>query len=210
MQFKSFPVLALVLICSWSSFHTPDASAHGSVVLGDDRCLININFLRAHFTVFQPETRANNEYCESIPDVSRSVFVMEYLHQLLPQMEIDFRIIEDEDKLGRYASWEDVSAIEDLDAVTVFYDPPRIEPGGYYQSSYTFDKRGTYIGVVTATHPTEDRDYNSVFYFRVGRPDYGTVPLFIALLILLQAGYWLSSGGLAKIKQRLGSAQTRS
>ena len=36
--------------------------------LEDDLCVINVNFMQAHFTVFQPETRQNNEYCEDIPD----------------------------------------------------------------------------------------------------------------------------------------------
>ena len=57
--------------------------AHGGVAFEGDSCLISVNFLQAHFTVFQPETRKTREYCEDIPDVTRSVFVMEYLHDLL-------------------------------------------------------------------------------------------------------------------------------
>ena len=71
------------------------ALAHGGVVLEEDRCVINIGFLTAHFTVYQPESRANEEYCEDIPDVTNSVFVMEYLHDFLREMPVDFRIVED-------------------------------------------------------------------------------------------------------------------
>lgn len=183
--------------------YSSDSSAHGSVVPGEDQCLININFLQAHFTVFQPESRGNAEYCENIPDVTRSVFVMEYLHRLLPEMEIDFRIVEDVDRLGRYADWDDVVQIPDLEAVTVHYDPPRVEPGGYYRSSHDFTAPGDYLGIVTATHPTEPRNYQAVFYFRVGGPDWGTIPVFVLLLVVLQAGYWLSTGGWDKLKTRL-------
>ena len=185
------------------------ASAHGGVAFENDLCVINIDFLQAHFTVFQPETRESDEFCEDIPDVSRSVFVMEYLHSLLPEMYIDFRIIRDVNEVGKYATLEDVLAIEDLEAATVYYEPPRIEPGGFYTASYEFDAKGTYIGVVTADHPTEDRYYTAVFYFQVGGPDLGTLPLFLLLLVLLQTGYWLSNGGWARRKQRLAAQKLK-
>lgn len=179
-----------------------NAAAHGGVAFEDDLCVISIDFLQAHFTVFQPETRESDEFCEDIPDVSRSVFVMEYLHRLLPEMLIDFRIIRDVNEVGKYATLDDVLAIEDLEAATVFYEPPRIEPGGFYTANYEFDAKGTYIGVVTAEHPVEDRYYTAVFYFQVGGADLGTIPLFVALLILLQAVYWFSGGGWVKYQQR--------
>ena len=193
----------LILIVSFLS--SQNAAAHGGVAFEDDLCVINIDFLQAHFTVFQPETRESDEFCEDIPDVARSVFVMEYLHSLLPEMAIDFRIIRDINEVGRYATLDDVLAIDDLEAATVYYEPPRIEPGGFYTASYEFDAEGTYIGVVTADHPTEDRYYTAVFYFQVGGPDYGTLPLFLALLLLLQTGYWLSNGGWERRKQRLAA-----
>jgi|TARA_B110000211_G_scaffold206547_1_gene241643 hypothetical protein len=194
-------LLALLVLASTLSGQY--ASAHGGVAFQEDLCVINIDFLQAHFTVFQPETRESDEFCEDIPDISRSVFVMEYLHSLLPEMLIDFRIIRDINEVGQYATLEDVLAIEDLEAATVYYEPPRIEPGGFYTASYEFDSKGTYIGIVTADHPTEDRYYTAVFYFQVGGPDYGTLPLFLALFLVLQTGYWLSNGGWAKHKARL-------
>lgn len=176
--------------------------AHGGVVLEEDYCVISIDFLQAHFTVYQPETRENDEFCEDIPDVTRSVFVMEYLHDFLLEMPVDFKIVRDVNEVGRYAKWEDIEAIEDLEAATVFYESPRIEESGFYTTTYSFDEKGTYIGVVTAQHPTEDLTFRAVFYFQVGGADLGTIPLFILLLIVLQIGYWLSSGGYAKLKKR--------
>ena len=194
--------LALSLWLAFCScFVSSSALAHGSVTLTDDRCLISVDFLEAHFTVFQPDSRGADEFCEDIPDVTRSVFVMEYLHNLLSDMAVDFRIIRDVNQLGRYATWEDVQAMDDLEAVTVFYQQPVVEPGGFLRASHTFDEKGTYIGVVTADHPTEDRYYNAVFFFQVGGADFGTFPLFFALLILLQTGYRLSNGGWSKIQK---------
>lgn len=206
--YKPRSVLQVLFLLA-SMLSSQYASAHGGVAFENDLCVINIDFLQAHFTVFQPETRESDEFCEDIPDVARSVFVMEYLHSLLPEMYIDFRIIRDVNEVGRYATLDDVLAIEDLEAATVYYEPPRIEPGGFYTASYEFDEKGTYIGVVTADHPTEDRYYTAVFYFQVGGPDLGTLPLFLLLLVILQTGYWLSNGGWARRKQRLAAEKLK-
>lgn len=191
-------VCCLLLLCVLPGV----ARGHGGVAFAEDQCVINIDFLQAHFTVFQPETRGNEEFCEAIPDVARSVFVMEYLHQLLSEMAVDFRIVRDVNGVGRFASWDDVRAIADLEAATVFYQAPAIEDGGFYRTSYEFTERGDYIGVVTAQHPTEDRLYNAVFFFRVGGFNPGTLPLFIGLLIVLQFGYWYSTGGFARWREK--------
>jgi hypothetical protein len=179
------------------------AAGHGGVAFEDDLCVINIDFMQAHFTVFQPETSESTEYCEDIPNVTRSVFVMEYLHDLLTEMVLDFRIVRDVNDVGRFASWKDIEAIDDLEAATVFYEAARMEEGGFYRTSYEFLEKGTYIGVFTADHPTEDRNYNAVFYFRVGGRDWGTIPIFLALGMLLQLGYWASTGGWQRMQERM-------
>lgn len=177
------------------------ANAHGSVALEDDLCVIDIDFLTAHFTIFQPETRGADEFCEDIPGVARSVFIMEYLHDLLQEMRVDFRIIRDETGIGRFADRDDILAMGDLEPLTVYYQEPSIEPSGYYRAGHEFAERGSYIGIVTASHPTEARDYQAVFYFQVGR-DWGSFPLFIALIVLAQLGYWAANGGWRKFRKR--------
>ena len=67
---------------------------------------------------------------------------MEYLHDLLTEMAIDFRIVRDINNVGRFASWKDIEAIDDLEAATVFYQQPRIEEGGFYRTSYEFLEKG--------------------------------------------------------------------
>lgn len=196
MLFRPFLFFVFLLFAS-------RAIAHGGVAFEDDLCVINIDFMQAHFTVFQPETSASEEFCEDIPQVTSSIFVMEYLHDLLAEMAIDFRIVRDVNEVGRFASWEDIEAIEDLEAATVYYQQASIEDGGFYRAAYQFEEKGTYIGVVTAVHPTEARNYNAVFYFRVGGRDWGTVPCFVALAVLLQLGYWYSTGGLKRLRERV-------
>lgn len=194
------PVLAGLLAAGQAG----PANAHGSVALEDDLCVIDIDFLTAHFTIFQPETRGADEFCEDIPGVARSVFIMEYLHDLLQEMQVDFRIIRDETGIGRFADRDDILAMGDLEPLTVYYQEPSVEPSGYYRAGHEFAERGSYIGIVTASHPTEARDYQAVFYFQVGR-DWGSFPLFIALIVLAQLGYWAANGGWRKFRRWIGS-----
>ena len=41
-----------------------NSSAHGGVVAEEDLCVIEIGVYRAHFTIYQPESRASEEFCE--------------------------------------------------------------------------------------------------------------------------------------------------
>jgi len=61
----------------------------------DDVCVMQIGFMRAHFTGYQPSVDGNKEFCEDIPNVVKSVFVIDYLHNYLRKLEVDFRIIKD-------------------------------------------------------------------------------------------------------------------
>ena len=57
-------LLALLVLASTLSGQY--ASAHGGVAFQEDLCVINIDFLQAHFTVFQPETRESDEFLSLI------------------------------------------------------------------------------------------------------------------------------------------------
>lgn len=191
-------VLCLALLLGLAQ----QASAHGGVAFEEDLCVINIGFLKAHFTIYQPELHGSEEFCEEIPSVGRTVFVMEYQHDFLKEMPVDFRIIRDTQDFGIYARWEDVQGIADIEAVTAFYQAPAILPDGAFNVDYAFDEAATYIGIVTAQHPTDSRVYNAVFYFQVGGPGYGTLPWFLALAACLQGVYWVSNGGLRRWQER--------
>lgn len=182
------------------------ASAHGGVAFEEDRCVIKIGFLTAHFAIYQPQSSRSEEFCEEIPEVSDTVFVMEYLHDFLREMPLDFRIIRDEQNFGIYARWEDVQTVTDIDAVTAFYQPPQIRPEGELTVNYAFENKGRYIGIVTAAHPREDTLYHSVFYFQVGGPDYGSFPLFITIAVILQLLYWFGSGGYGRWQAKRSAA----
>jgi len=186
-------ILLLQLTLGYLMTWCQDATAHGGVGMEDDVCVIKIGFLKAHFTGYQPKTNGTQEFCEDIPEVASSIFVIDYLHDFLKEMPVDFRIIRDVNNFGTFANWDDVTGLEDIEQDTVFYLPPAKRPDGMLTVNYDFQQAGGYIGIVTAVHPEKEKTYHAVFYFQVGGTDYGYVPLFIALLVLAQALYWFSN-----------------
>jgi hypothetical protein len=192
MKLLQILILTMLFVAPWQQ-----VEAHGGVVEESDLCVITISYLKAHFKIYQPLTDGHEEYCEDLPNATESVFVMEYLHDELSRVPVDFRIIRDVTGKGRFARWEDVAAIEDLDSVTVLYQPPTIEPD-VFTVLYDFKEEGDYIGVVTAAPGTGDREHIAVFPFEVGYTGYGYWPLIVGILILIQLQYLMSSGQLAR------------
>ena len=188
----SFSLVCLVVL--W----TGPVLGHGGVAFEEDTCVINIGFLKAHFTGYQPQSRGNKEFCEDIPEVEVAVFVIDYLHDFLKKTPVDFRIIEDVHGFGVFANWEDIERLEDIERHTVFYEPPKRRPGGVMTVEYAFRASGSYIGIVTAQHPTEDKIYTAVFQFQVGSRGYGYLPIVILMVVLAQFLYWVNGGGLQR------------
>ena len=179
--------------------------AHGGVFIEDDVCVIQIGFFKAHFTIYQPQTSANQEFCEDIPEVSQSLFVLDYLHDSLKFLPVDFRIIKNNTNLGRSAKWEHITKLSNLDEQTVFYQPAVIAPNGSLTAEHTFLDGGEYIGIVTTQQPGEDKIYRAVFPFRVGGESLGYLPLFIGLILLLEIYYLYSNGTLQRWYKKLSN-----
>lgn len=173
------------------------AAAHGGVVTDGDLCIIKISYLQAHFKIYQPLIDGHAEYCEDLPNATESVFVMEYMHQELATVPIEFRIIRDVTGKGRFARWQDVAEIDDLDAVTVFYQAPVIEPD-VFTVIYDFGEDGDYIGIVTAIPASGDREYIAVFPFEVGFTGFGYWPFIIIAVLIIQLQYLWMSGRIAR------------
>jgi len=162
-----------------------------------DLCIIKIGYLTAHFKIYQPLSDGHTAYCEDLPSTGESIFVMEYLHDELSRIPVDFRIIHDVTGKGRFARWEDVAAIEDLDSVTVLYHPARIE-ADVFTALYNFTEEGDYIGIVTAKANAGERLHMAVFPFEVGYTGFGYWPLFVGVLLLIELLYLYMSGRLAR------------
>lgn len=165
-----------------------DLVAHGGVMIEEDLCIIKFGFYKAHFTIYQPLTREDEEFCEDLPDSGPTIFVMTYLHNSLKQVPVDFRVIRDVTGLGRFAKWNDLEQMGSLEDYSVYYLPPALHPNGVLKVKHTFDREGDYIGIVTAKHPSNDKVYRAVFPFQAGSrgPSYGLIALIVAGLALLQ------------------------
>lgn len=186
-----------LLFCGVAVFLPITAMAHGGVVEEDDLCVIKVNFLRAHFKVYQPEESGLEQYCEDLPSAAGSIFVMEYQHDALSEMAVDFRIIRDLTGKGRFARLEDVQRITDIDGATVFYQAPVIEPD-VYMVRHDFVEEGEFVGIVSARHLETGKLYTAVFPFEVGFTGTGYWPFFVALLLFLQVQYLFMSGRIQK------------
>lgn len=189
--------LILLLVAVGSVLLPSLATAHGGVVEEDDVCVIKVNYLRAHFKIYQPRLNGHKQFCEDLPDATESVFIMEYMHDALQTMPVDFRIIRDVTGKGRFARMEDVDDIRDIDAVTVFYREPIIEPD-VYTVAHSFTEEGDFIGIVSARHPETGVVYASVFPFEVGFTGFGYWPYIVLLLLLIQLQYLYMSGRLRR------------
>ena len=158
--------------------------AGGGLVLEDDVCIIRIDFYSAHFTAYQPDTSGNKQFCQDLPDTGETIFVLDYLHQSLKEVLVDFRIIRDVTGQGRFAKLKHIGEIEDIEQHTVFYQPPVIRPDASFKVEHDFSEEGAYIGIVSAGHPSTDMVYTAVFPFEVG----GSSSAYLLALVLLLAG----------------------
>ena len=193
MTIRLQTLFALTMLTLWVSI----AHGHGGVVEEEDICVIRISYLKAHFKIYQPLIDGHDEYCEDLPNATESIFVMEYLHDELQRVPIDFRIIRDVTGKGRFARWEDVDAIEDLDSVTVFYQPPVVDPD-VFTVIHDFEAEGDFIGVVTASPESDERLHIAVFPFEVGFTGFGYWPLVVGAVLLFQLQYLWMSGRIDK------------
>ena len=189
-------LLVFLAVGPWQNAH-----AHGGVFLEDDICVIQIGFYKAHFKIYQPQISRHEELCEDIPHADESVFVLEYLHNSLREVPVEFRIIKDVNNYGRFVNWNDIK--EDLPRNTVFYQPPQVQQDGVFLALHKFTEEGNFIGIVTAKSPTGRNTYTAIFPFRVGGADWGLIPWFIGLAAFLQLNYWLMSGGYARMRRFL-------
>jgi hypothetical protein len=147
-------------------------SAQGTSCLVEtaDGCTLYIDFYSAKFTAFQPNTYGERRFCNDLPGAGTTLFNLEYLHPSLMAVPVDFRIIRNRTDQGKFAQWEDVQKLGDLEPYTVFYQAPTVKPFGSLNLQVEFPSRGEYLAIVTAGHPTLDNTYRAVFPVSVGTP----------------------------------------
>lgn len=171
------------------------SAAHGSVTPDEDQCIIRIGFFKAHFKVYLPESHGHEDFCEDLPGIGNSVFVMEYEHDGLADVPIDFRIIKNATGQGRFTNLDHVTQLGDLDDFTVYHYPAARQQD-VFTVAHTFDAPGEFVGVVTVDRPDGNGVYTAIFPFEAGFTGPGYWPWIVAGLIVLQVNYLWMSGRL--------------
>ena len=141
-------------------------------------CMLKIGPDFMYFSGYQPAA-SRNRFCEDIPTIGPTIFVLDYAQDEMREMSTDFRIIRD---IG------DKEPQERLDAVTVAYLPPKVYPAGTLNFEHVFNETGQFVGIVTVDGPNGEH-WVSRFPFTVGgRPLFARMPYFL----LRPPAFWLS------------------
>lgn len=170
---------ALLALASASAF------AHGGVSMEDDVCVLRVGPYRAHFSGYQPQFRATQEFCEDIPELGQSIIVVDFIDPALRKQVVEFRVLRDAKGLGMKARYGQLGTADEIEAATLHRAAPDRYPRGTLTFEQDFDASGWYIGLFTATDPETGAVLHSVFPFRVGvRNPWGYVPGFVLVLAL--------------------------
>ena len=161
------------------------ALGHGGVSMDDDMCVLRVGPFKAHFTGYQPESRATQEFCEDIPVVSKAIFVIDFIDDELRKMDVDFRVVKDVKAIGVKATLADLGTKADIEAATIFYEEANQFPRGTMPITVNFSNEGKYIGLITAVNSETGREYTSVFPFSVGVVNYSSYVVPIVLILML-------------------------
>lgn len=187
---KASALVLLALCCGL-------AHGHGGVSIEDDVCVMRIGPYQAHFSGYQPEHRATQEFCEDIPELGKAIIVLDFVQPVLRKHTVEFRVLADQRGLGKKTRYEDLGSAADIDAATLFHMPPQIYPRGTLTFEENFAKDGWYIGVLSATNPDTGQIIRSVFPFRVGvRNPWRYLPAFLLVIALSLLAYRLTGRGL--------------
>lgn len=144
------------------------ANAGGGGVLQQDRCVVELGFMQAHLTIYQPRPRGSEKFCDAVPHTADTVFVLDYLHDSLNRAPLEVRIIRNPTRVGRFAQWGDIQALDELETLTVLHRPAQIRSGGALKFEHKFEAEGQYLLLVTAAHPDQDKRYHAVAPLQVG------------------------------------------
>ncbi|MGH7856039.1 MAG: hypothetical protein ACREQY_01825 [Candidatus Binatia bacterium] len=131
----------------------PRALGHGGLSMENDYCKLRIGTYSMHFSGYQPDSTAEREFCEDIPATGRTVIVLDFLHEKLRRLPVEVRIV------------RDVGDESNLEAITVFHQPPAVYPKGTLSVEHSFPERGSFVGLVTVA---DEAPQVSRFPFAVG------------------------------------------
>ncbi len=149
------------------------AQAPGRLGAAEGRCRLFIGPDIMNFTGYLPEA-SKNEFCEDIPSTGPMIMVLDAEQQELRDMKIELRIVKDVGGVDKEN--------ENLEAITVAYQPPKIYPTGTVNFEHNFKDGGYFVGIVTVTGDHGEQ-WVSRFPFSVDRTFMRDLPVYLTLAL---------------------------
>jgi hypothetical protein len=164
---------AAAALTAVAAFAAVPAQAHGRLGAAEGRCRLYIGPDIMNFTGYLPEA-SKNEFCEDIPSTGPMIMVLDAEQQELRDMKIEIRIVKDVGGLDKEG--------ENLEAVTVAYQPPKIYPTGTVNFEHNFKEGGYFVGIVTVTGDHGEQ-WVSRFPFSVDRSFMRDLPVYLTMAL---------------------------
>ncbi len=170
-RFRRFAAAAAV--GALVAFPAATAQAHGRLGAAEGRCRLNIGPDVMNFTGYLPEA-SKNEFCEDIPSTGPMIMVLDAEQAELRDMKIELRIVKD---VGGESKEP-----ENLDEITVAYQPPKVYPTGTVNFEHDFKEGGYFVGIVTVNGDHGER-WVSRFPFSVDRSFMRDLPVYLTMAL---------------------------
>jgi hypothetical protein len=150
-----------------------NAAAHGSLSMEEDLCKLRFSpeFVM-HFVGYQPTFSGPEEFCEDIPNIGRTIIVLDFLQEKLRDIPVEVRIVADVGNADNQA----------LEKNTVLFKEAQLYDTGSLSLEHNFTGEGNFIGLVTLKSSPE---IVAKFPFSVGKSDSIWAWLIPIVLILL-------------------------
>lgn len=168
--------------------------AHGGVSVEDDGCVMRIGPYRAHFTGYQPELRATQEFCEDIPETASAIIVLDFIDNVLRKQDMSFYLLRDTKGLGKKATFESLGSMDAVRSECILCIEPQQYPRGTITLDFPFTEGGWYVGVLEAHDVESGEVHHSVFPFQVGVRHYwgyvfaGLIVIALSVLLYVVTG----------------------
>lgn len=161
--------------------------AHGGASVEADKCRINVGPHLVHFTAYQPQLSGTTEYCNDIPEPGQVIIVFDYEGKALRDMTVEFEIT------------------KEPAGTRVFYQPPKTNPTGTYNTTLNLTETGPYLAHVTLINEGQKVDAHVPFKVGAAAGGFSTTTFIVIAVILIAVGYilYLSNPAFQGIVDRL-------
>ncbi len=161
----SLVAIFLVPISAW---------AHGGVAIDMDPCVQRAGAYLVHFSAYQPQVNAIEEFCSSVPQTGNVILVFDLIDPELRKKSAAVRIV------------EETGAAEPRLLLDI---PPKIYPNGVVNAEVRLDTPGRYTAILTI----DDVDDSIEFPIRVAVLSTTMMVLIGGIVVGSGVGYYAVS-----------------